>query len=278
MPELPEVETIRRALVPHLHNQHIEAVRCHRADLRFPFPQNFARRLEDRYVTELARRGKYILIHLDGDLYWIIHLGMTGHFSVEPSLDKSPLQPRHKHEHVSLKTRNNDILRFIDARRFGFMQLLSGTEKAAYFARMGAEPLSTCFTPDYLYKALRGRKTPIKNALLDQSIIAGLGNIYVCEALFDAGIAPSRQAGRIARARLEKLQQEIIAVLERAITAGGSSIRDFQTLNGESGYFQHGFKVYGRAGQACLTADCKGKIKRVVQAGRASFYCPACQK
>lgn len=304
MPELPEVETVRRGLAPHLEGRRIAKAKTKRADLRFPFPARFAKRLEGRRVVSLTRRAKYLLAHLDDGNVWVTHLGMTGRWTVigapAPSgkvgtgfpsegAAKRIAQPGDfyyaepadpTHTHVIIEMEKGTRLEFNDPRRFGYMDLIGedGLEAHPYFARMGPEPLGNQFNEPYLRQALAGKKTNIKAALLDQRVIAGLGNIYVVEALHRAGIAPSKPAGRVSAMRLDKLYHAIRAVLEEAIEAGGSTLSDYAAVDGKQGDFQQRFRVYDRAGEACVTPRCTGKIKRVVQGGRSSFWCPRCQR
>lgn len=283
MPELPEVETVRRGLAPVMEGTVIARAEVNRPDLRRPFPPAMAERLTGRRVLALRRRSKYILVALDKGESLLIHLGMSGRMTVSGD----PLgrfvhdhPPRQKHDHVVLHMANGARITFNDPRRFGAMDLLAtaAAETHPLLAGLGPEPLGNAFNETHLQAALAGRKTAIKAALLDQRIVAGLGNIYVCEALYRAGIDPRRQAGRIAASRVARLVPVIREVLQAAIAAGGSSLRDFRQADGELGYFQHSFDVYGRAGQPCRSPGCDRTIARIVQAGRSSFYCPACQR
>ncbi|WP_372612877.1 bifunctional DNA-formamidopyrimidine glycosylase/DNA-(apurinic or apyrimidinic site) lyase [Aquicoccus sp.] len=283
MPELPEVETVRRGLAPSMEGQVITHAQVNRPDLRWPFPPDFAARLTGRRVERLRRRSKYILADLDGGDSLLIHLGMSGRMTVsgDPLGQFVHTHPaREKHDHVILDMANGARITFNDARRFGAMDLLPTDRADAHplLARLGPEPLGNAFNEAYLVAALRGRNTPVKSALLDQRIIAGLGNIYVCEALYRAHIAPTRRAGRISAARVAALVPVIRTVLQEAIEAGGSSLRDFRRTSGELGYFQHRFDVYDRAGQPCRTPGCTATIRRTVQSGRSSFHCPQCQR
>lgn len=284
MPELPEVETVRRGLAPALEGRVLRRVAANRPDLRFPFPPDFAKRLTGRRVTALRRRAKYLLAELDDGVVWITHLGMTGRWTVSgggPSPGEfyyaaAPVNPAHIH--VSVETDNAVALQFSDPRRFGYMDLIAADalEAHPYFKGMGPEPLGNGFNAAHLERAFAGKKTSIKAALLDQRVVAGLGNIYVVEALYRAGISPKRAAGRIGRARLEALTAAIRETLAEAIEAGGSSISDYAGADGALGYFQHRFRVYDREGAAC--GQCGSPIRRVVQGGRSSFYCARCQK
>ncbi|MBS0502763.1 MAG: bifunctional DNA-formamidopyrimidine glycosylase/DNA-(apurinic or apyrimidinic site) lyase [Proteobacteria bacterium] len=270
MPELPEVETTVRGLRPVLEGQVLSSVEARRADLRFAFPADLRQRLTGATVTGLGRRAKYGLVDTDRGDTMIFHLGMSGRWRLDPS-------DLGKHDHLVLETGAGRRLALNDPRRFGFVDLFSTAGLATYpaFAAMGPEPLGPDFTADYLAQALEGRNAPIKALLLDQRIVAGLGNIYVCEALHMAGIAPGRAGGRIARGRLEALVPAIRTVLEAAIEAGGSTLRDYARPDGELGYFAKQWRVYGREGEPCL---CGRPVKRRVESGRSTFYCPACQK
>jgi formamidopyrimidine-DNA glycosylase len=287
MPELPEVETVRRGLLPMMEGVRIEAADIRRPDLRWPFPDRFGARLEGAVVTALRRRSKYILADLSTGETLIIHLGMSGRMLIQaPDGTMTKGEFHHqlptpaKHDHVVLDMANGARITFNDARRFGAMDLVA-TETADQhwlLNKLGPEPLGNAFHESYLIGRLAGRNTPIKSALLDQRIVAGLGNIYVCEALFRTKISPKRKAGNIAPARVAALVPIIREVLEDAIRAGGSSLRDYRQADGELGYFQHTFQVYDREGEPCLTPDCGGSVTRIVQSGRSSFYCPQCQR
>ena len=287
MPELPEVETVRRGLEPFLSGAMLTAVEARRPDLRFPLPANFTQRLTGARVEALRRRGKYILAPLDRGETLVIHLGMTGRFGIDKALAAyrpgvferaAPADP--KHAHIRFETEAGAIITYFDARRFGFMDLIDSAQIASSprFAEMGPEPLEPGFNARYLAGVLRSRNQGVKTLLLDQKIVAGLGNIYVCEALHRAGISPLRAAGSLGAGRLERLAGAVRAVLSEAITAGGSTLRDFADVAGSMGYFQHQFGVYGRTGEACAAPGCGGQIRRIVQSGRSSFYCDRCQK
>jgi len=288
VPELPEVETVRRGLAPVMEGRRILAADVRRPDLRWPFPPGMAARLEGARVLRLGRRSKYILADLDTGETLILHLGMSGRMliSAPETLRAMPgvfhhLHPApEKHDHVVLDLEGGARVTFNDARRFGAMDLVPTEAVAAHrlLAGLGPEPLGNGFHEAHLVAGLRGRMTPVKAALLDQRLVAGLGNIYVCEALFRAGIAPWRKAGRIAAPRVAALVPVIRTVLEEAIAAGGSSLRDYRQAGGELGYFQHAFRVYGREGAPCVTPGCAGRVRRMVQAGRSSFWCPVCQR
>ena len=270
VPELPEVETTVRGLAPVLEGEHIVRVALRRADLRYPFPVDLGQRLVGARVTALARRAKYGLIDTDRGDTLIFHLGMSGRWRVDPD-------ELGAHDHLVMETGSGRTLALNDPRRFGFVRLWPTATLDAYppFAAMGPEPLGEGFTPDHLMRALRGRAAPIKALLLDQRVVAGLGNIYVCEALHLARIAPSRAGGRIALVRLERLVESIRTVLEAAIAAGGSSIRDYARPDGELGYFSRQWRVYGREGEAC---GCSVAVRRRAEGGRSTFWCPACQR
>ncbi|NQW08433.1 MAG: bifunctional DNA-formamidopyrimidine glycosylase/DNA-(apurinic or apyrimidinic site) lyase [Alphaproteobacteria bacterium] len=276
MPELPEVETVMRGLAARLDGRRIAHAEARRPDLRWPLPANFAARLEGRRVIGLRRRAKYILVDLDDGVSWMIHLGMSGRML----LSDGPEPAREAHDHVILRTEDDCWVRFNDARRFGMMDLWPTAEVETHrlLAGLGPEPLGNAFSGPVLAAALAGKKTPIKAALLDQKVVAGVGNIYACEALHRAHVAPRRLALNVENVRAERLAEAIKAVLGEAIAAGGSSLRDHRQVSGELGYFQHAFRVYDRAGAPCPTEGCRGVIDRIVQAGRSTFYCPRCQR
>ena len=281
MPELPEVETVRRGLLPAMEGRLIARAQLNRPDLRWPLPEGMAERLTGARVVQLRRRSKYILADLDRGESLLIHLGMSGRMLVSGvmlggfHLDHPAPQ---KHDHVVLEMEGGARVTFNDARRFGAMDLVRTDREAAHWllAGLGPEPFGNDFHEDYLTERLKGRATPIKAALLDQRIVAGLGNIYVSEVLFRAGIDPRRQAGRIAAKRIAGLVPIIRDVLAEAIEAGGSSLRDHRQADGELGYFQHSFRVYDREDEPCPV--CGTPIRRIVQSGRSSFFCPTCQK
>lgn len=283
MPELPEVETVRRGLAPAMEGVVIVRADVNRPDLRWPFPERMAERMAGQRVERLRRRSKYILADLSSGETLLIHLGMSGRLLVsgDPLGQFVHAHPAaQKHDHVVLHMENGARITFNDPRRFGAMDLMqtATAENHKLLALLGPEPLGNDFHEAILCNAFKGRNTPVKSALLDQQIVAGLGNIYVCETLFRAGISPKRKAGRIATVRVAAMVPIIRAVLEEAIDAGGSSLRDFRQADGELGYFQHSFDVYGREGAACRRDGCGGTIARTVQSGRSSFYCPACQR
>ncbi|HEY2383429.1 MAG TPA: bifunctional DNA-formamidopyrimidine glycosylase/DNA-(apurinic or apyrimidinic site) lyase [Terriglobia bacterium] len=291
MPELPEVETVRLGLQPVLEGHRFTHVETRRADLRAPFPSGFARRLTGRRVLHLRRRAKYILADLDNGETLVVHLGMSGRMAVyatgseqRPGRFYYEIAPaaagQGKHDHVVFETDASARIVFTDHRRFGLMTLIETQKLDAHplFKGLGGEPLSAEFTAAYLKGALKGKKTPIKSALLDQRVIAGLGNIYVCESLWRAHISPRKLARRVKPAQMDLLAPAIQSVLREAVKAGGSSLRDHKRVDGELGYFQKTFAVYDREGKKCKTLNCTGVIKRIVQAGRSTFYCPVCQK
>jgi len=291
MPELPEVETVMLGLQPAMEGRRFTYVETRRGDLRVPFPEDFAERLTGRRIKRLWRRAKYLLADLDAGETLVIHLGMSGRMQVYAEgrnrklgrfhYDMAPEDAgRGKHDHVVFETDAPARIVFTDHRRFGLMTLVDTAHLDTHklFAGLGVEPLSTGFDADYLKHALKGKKTPIKSALLDQRVIAGLGNIYVCEALWRAHISPRRQAAKVKTQQIAVLATAIKAVLREAVRAGGSSLRDHKRVDGELGYFQKTFGVYDREATLCTTAACNGAIKRIVQSGRSTFYCPACQK
>ncbi|MEM7472411.1 MAG: bifunctional DNA-formamidopyrimidine glycosylase/DNA-(apurinic or apyrimidinic site) lyase [Pseudomonadota bacterium] len=283
MPELPEVETVRRGLLPSMEGARIERADVRRPDLRWPFPDNMAARLTGQTVLSLRRRSKYILADLSSGETLLIHLGMSGRMLIEGAGTAnfySGTSTPGKHDHVILHMAHGATITFNDARRFGAMDLIPSDRLEGHWLlkKLGPEPFANAFNEAYLADRLKGRNSPIKSALLDQRIVAGLGNIYVCEVLYRTGISPKRKAGQISAARVGKLVPAIRAVLEEAIEAGGSSLRDHRQTSGELGYFQHSFAVYDREGGTCRTPDCKGHIARIVQSGRSSFYCPSCQR
>ncbi|MFC7702627.1 bifunctional DNA-formamidopyrimidine glycosylase/DNA-(apurinic or apyrimidinic site) lyase [Plastorhodobacter daqingensis] len=282
MPELPEVETVRRGLAPVMEGRLILRADIRRPDLRWPFPERMEQRLTGARVLTLRRRSKYILADLDTSETLLIHLGMSGRMLISGDqighFHHAHPAPE-KHDHVVLDMESGIRVTFNDARRFGAMDLAATdrTEAHPLLAVLGPEPLGNDFNETYLQARLANRRVPVKAALLDQRIVAGLGNIYVCEVLHRAGIAPERSAGSLTAAQVATLVPLIREVLNEAIRAGGSSLRDYRQTGGELGYFQHSFRVYGREGEACPTPGCGGTIARIVQAGRSSFHCPICQ-
>lgn len=283
MPELPEVETVMRGLEPVLAGHVLAEVEQRRADLRWPLPERFAERLTGRGVQGLTRRAKWILVALEGDETWMIHLGMSGRVLIEGAeavaLHHERAVPG-KHDHIIAVTDAGTRIVYNDARRFGAMDLWPTSDLAGHpqLSGLGPEPMGNGFHSAALGAALTGRQSPIKAALLDQRTVAGLGNIYVCEALHRAGIHPTRAAASISGPRVARLTEEIVATLGEAIAAGGSSLRDYRQADGELGYFQHTFRVYDREDTDCSREDCSGVIRRIVQSGRSTFYCPRCQR
>ena len=280
MPELPEVETVRRGLTPVLVGRRLSRVVTYRPDLRVALPDGLAQRLTGRRVVALGRRSKYLLWHLDDGTVLIIHLGMSGRVQVFDG----PPPPLGPHDHVVFETDAGATLRFCDPRRFGLMALAETAtlDQHPLLVGLGSEPLDANFDGAALAERLKGRRGPIKNALMDQSVVAGLGNIYACESLFHAGLSPRRRAGTVQGRRAGRLVGAIRQVLGAAIAAGGSSISDHRLPSGELGYFQLRLAVYGREGEACPGCDCDrgrtGGIRRIVQSGRSTFYCATCQR
>lgn len=288
MPELPEVETVRRGLAPVMEGARFVEVKAHRGDLRWPLPKDFVERLKGKTVSGLGRRAKYLLADLSSGDVLVMHLGMSGSFRI--GKNGAPGKYYHErsksasHDHVVFHMSNGTVVTFNDPRRFGSMKLVprAKLESEPLLRALGPEPLGNEFDAAMLAKACAGKKTSLKAALSDQRVVAGLGNIYVCEALYRARLSPKRMASTIAdrhgrpNERAEKLVDAIKAVLKDAIEAGGSSLRDHRRADGSLGDFQHNFQVYDREGEPC--PSCKGKIKRIVQSGRSTFYCPSCQK
>lgn len=270
MPELPEVETTVRGLALYLEGERIARVAINRADLRRPFPPGLVQSLTDARVTSLSRRAKYGLIHTDRDQTMIFHLGMSGRWRIQP-------ESLEKHDHLVLETASGHVFALNDARRFGSVDLVDTADLDSWppFAALGPEPLGADLTPVHLARAFAGRRSPIKVLLLDQRIVAGLGNIYVCEVLHRARIRPDRAAGAVSRPALARLVPAIKQVLDESIAAGGSTIRDYAQPNGELGYFAASWRVYGREGEYC---PCGGIVQRLVQGGRSTFWCQGCQK
>ncbi len=292
MPELPEVETVRRGLAPAMEGERFVKVEVHRGDLRWPLPKDFAQRLKGKTVTGLGRRAKYLLADLSSGDVLVMHLGMSGSFHVFQEKGKTLGRYYHErakhraHDHVVFHMSSGSSVTFNDPRRFGSMKLVARDKLDAepLLKGLGPEPLGNAFDAAMLAHACHGKKTSLKAALLDQRIVAGLGNIYVCEAQYRARLSPKRQASTIAgrngepNERAQRLVKAIKAVLQAAIKAGGSSLRDHRLTDGDLGMFQHDFQVYDREGEPCRTPGCKGTVKRIVQNGRSTFYCPACQK
>jgi formamidopyrimidine-DNA glycosylase len=295
MPELPEVETVMRGLKPALEGRRIDGLLLRSKGLRFPFPENFEALLTGRRVHALTRRAKYILAGLDDGACLLIHLGMTGRFTVIKGngtrqnlgefyfeADEADDGP---HAHVAMTLDDGTRIVFTDPRRFGVMDVIAGQDLDGHklLKGIGVEPLGNAFNAVFLTQAFKGKKAPLKSALLDQRIVAGLGNIYVSEVLHRAGLSPRRKAGTVAKGKLSIQRMEDIVrhtrdVLNEAIEAGGSTLQNFADANGASGNFQHRFAVYDREGERCLRSSCTGTIKRIVQSGRSSFYCPVCQR
>lgn len=295
MPELPEVETVRRGLAPAMEGARIERLELRRGDLRFPFPEGFAERVSGRTITGLGRRAKYLLIDLDGGGTIISHLGMSGSFRIEEGpLAATPGNFHHvrakdeRHDHAVFHLDGEGGIRRViynDPRRFGFMDMAGRADLAShpFFRDLGPEPTGNALDADYLAVRFREKAQPLKGALLDQKTVAGLGNIYVCEALWRAHLSPMRSAGTLVtkagkpKEALDLLVSAIRDVIADAIAAGGSSLRDHIRTDGSLGYFQHSFSVYDRESLACGTPGCGGTVTRIVQAGRSSFYCASCQ-
>ncbi|HZZ87076.1 MAG TPA: bifunctional DNA-formamidopyrimidine glycosylase/DNA-(apurinic or apyrimidinic site) lyase [Caulobacteraceae bacterium] len=286
MPELPEVETVRRGLAPVLGGARLVHVEARRPDLRFPLPEGFVQRLTGARIERLERRAKYLQAPLDRGDTLVMHLGMSGRFEVAGGgRDSRPgdfalaQPPDPRHAHIVFETDAGVVVTYYDPRRFGYMDLIATDQldQHPWFRDLGPEPLGAAFDAACLARAFTGKKQSVKASLLDQRIVAGLGNIYVCEALFRAAIAPERPAGDVSRRKLGALVAAIHAVLEEAIAAGGSTLRDYANADGGLGYFQHRFQVYGREGEACLKPGCRGHVERIVQSGRSTFACDRCQ-
>jgi formamidopyrimidine-DNA glycosylase len=295
MPELPEVETVRRGLSPVLEGARIARLTLNREGLRFPFPTRFRQRVEGRRIVSLSRRAKYLVAELDSGEALIMHLGMSGRFLIVPAGETAREETAEfhheagrlpQHDHVVFVTEAGDVIIYNDARRFGFMDLAPMAELAScrHFSAMGIEPLGNELSGETLARLFAGKSAPLKAALLDQRLIAGLGNIYVCEALFRARLHPEAPAGSIAgkdgapRPAAARLAAIIREVLAEAVEAGGSTLRDFQHADGSLGYFQHSFRVYGREGGPCVSEGCGSEVARIVQSGRSTFFCPSCQR
>ena len=287
MPELPEVETVRKGLELTLAGARLSRVEARRPDLRFPLPQGFVQRLTGARIERLDRRAKYLLAPLDRGDTLVMHLGMSGRFQVEAGMAAQRPGEFHyaqggdpKHAHVVFETEAGGRVTYFDPRRFGYMDLIPTQTLAIHpwFAGLGPEPLGPDFTADHLRAAFEDRRQSAKTLLLDQRIVAGLGNIYVCEALYRARVSPLRPAGAIPPKTLARLVDTVRLVLAEAIEAGGSTLRDFAAADGALGYFQHRFQAYGREAAPCLTPRCPGVIARTVQSGRSTFYCPVCQR
>ncbi len=279
MPELPEVETVRRGLAPVMEGAVFDRVTLNRPDLRFPFDPDFVARVQGQRLIRLSRRAKFLQAELSSGERLFMHLGMSGRFIIEGDSKLANFTHEHaanpKHHHVVFNMDNGATITFNDPRRFGFMELV-GVDAPYRLDHIGPEPLGNSFSGPVLREALKGKKSKIKAALLDQRVVAGLGNIYVCEALYRTGISPRRAAGRLKVAETDALARHIKEVLRAAIEAGGSSLRDFSNTDGKLGYFQHSFDVYGREGEPCKTCD--APIQRIAQSGRSSFFCGTCQR
>lgn len=280
MPELPEVETVCTGIRPLLQDKTIATITLNRPNLRFPFPPKFAEILTNNTVLSVKRRAKYIIITLKSGHVWLTHLGMSGKFVIIP---KTQSYTADKHDHVVIKTESDDTLVYNDPRRFGYMDIRAENAPCPHTNKIGAEPLGNQFNGVALYESLKTKKSPIKTALLDQRIVAGLGNIYVCEALWQSAISPTKQANHLTKPQCETLYHAIVKILNTAIQSGGSSLRDYRQADGTLGYFQHQWQAYGQENQPCpyqtqQGKKCKGKITRITQAGRSTFYCPTHQK
>jgi len=296
MPELPEVETVRRGLAPVMEGGTIKAVKLNRPDLRFPFPDLFIERLEGQKILSVGRRAKYLVLDMESGEVLVMHLGMSGSFRIElpqgttaPGVFHHKRSGAQKHDHVIISvTGQNGPAEIIynDPRRFGYMDIVprADMETHRHFVGMGIEPTGNALDGTTISKLFAGKSTPLKAALLDQRLIAGLGNIYVCEALWRAGLSPRRKASSITRKdgkatqRTQLLAIAIREIIATAIEAGGSSLRDYKQTDGTMGYFQHRFNVYDQEGKPCKAAGCNSIIKRIVQSGRSTFYCPSCQR
>jgi len=282
MPELPEVETVRRGLAPVLEGAKIKQAITRRAGLRVPFPEDFSTRLEGNRIDRLHRRSKYILMECADGLIVILHLGMSGRVTIYKDGIAEDGKPPEigKHDHVSLITEAGDHILYNDPRRFGIITFTDNYEQSSHplLKNIGPEPLGNSFNAEVLARGLGDKKSTIKALLLDQKLVAGLGNIYVCEILWRAGINPKRIGGSLSAAEISSLVPIIRDVLTEAIAAGGSTLKDYAQTDGELGYFQHSFKAYGREDEACYQKKCSGKLKRIVQSGRSTFFCPKCQR
>lgn len=282
MPELPEVETVRQGLQKFLAGQTFDKVEVFTKKLRWQLPESLEESLTDRSIRSIDRRGKYLLLEVSDGNYFIAHLGMSGSFGIFSIHGMPTYDPkeRNKHDHLVFHLKNGTIITYHDPRKFGMMDLIPGSELTNYprLKNLGVEPLGNGFDENYLGDHLKKRASPVKNFLLDQKIIAGIGNIYASEALWRAKISPKRKANMITRKSVGNLVIAIREVLKDAIKSGGSTLRNYRSVAGNLGYFQHQFCVYDQEGKPCRTPECKGQIKRIVQTGRSTFYCPFCQK
>ena len=286
MPELPEVETVKRGLSPVLEGRTITLARTQRPDLRFPFPKNFSRRIINRRVNSVKRRSKYILVQLNSGETLLMHLGMSGRFTITQHAQSSKhkidfthkVETKQKHDHVIFHTDDGSVITYNDPRRFGFMTLFKTNQETRekLLKKLGPEPNTSAFTGAYLYTRLGTSKRTIKAGLFDQSVVAGLGNIYICEALWHAKLAPTRVCSDIGQEAYDRLASAINAVIDEAICVGGSTLRDYAKADGSMGYFQHNFEVYGREGLQCHRCN-QSYVRRVIQSKRSSFFYPACQ-
>jgi len=282
MPELPEVETVRKGLQQYMEGQSIGKVEVFTSKLRWELPESFEKNLSNQTITTIARRGKYLILEVSNGHCLIVHLGMTGSFAIFstngfPKYDNSL---KDKNDHVVFHLGNGTVIAYNDPRKFGMMDLIPECNLGIYrpLKSLGVEPLGNGFDEKYLYTQLKTRSSPVKNFLLDQRVIAGIGNIYASEALWRAGISPLRKASRISQKKAGMLVVAIRDVLNDAINSGGSTLRNYRSVAGNLGYFQHQFCVYDQAGEPCKNADCSSYIRRIVQTGRSTFYCPSCQK
>jgi formamidopyrimidine-DNA glycosylase len=287
MPELPEVETVRRGLATVLDGARLARVEARRADLRFPFPDGFVQRLTGARIGTMSRRAKYLLAPLDRGDVLVMHLGMSGRFEIASAMAKQrpgefvyAPSVDEKHAHVVFHTEQGETVTYFDPRRFGYMDLIAAEalDEHPWFRGLGPEPLGEGFNAAHLAAEFAGRRQSVKATLLDQRVVAGLGNIYVCEALHRSGIDPARPAGSLKPKALTTLVDTIRLVLAEAIEVGGSTLRDYAAADGALGYFQHRFRVYGREGEPCLKPGCGGTVARIVQGGRSTFFCPVCQR
>ncbi len=279
MPELPEVETVKRGIAPILEGNTLTKIITRRDKIRIAIPQDFISRCEGQEILQVVRKAKYLLLYLGSGDVIICHLGMSGRISLTSAKARKEPDIYEKHDHVIFETDKGDLVIYNDPRRFGIMTICheNDLETHRFFKDMGSEPLGNEFNGSSLYAKLKSKKTTLKTALLDQRVVVGMGNIYVCEALFDTGIAPERRACDLGQNKCEELVRNIREILERAIKAGGSTLKDYAQVDGELGYFQHSFKVYGREGEQCATKGCSAPIERITQSGRSTFYCPRCQ-